>query len=59
MAEKPNVMMMSFKKGMLATVSLLCVVGLPDSHLLKAINTKKATLQMRVNFEKNESTFIN
>ena len=58
-AEKPSVITKKKKKGIDSTVSLpLPLTGLRDSILLKKINNKKATLQIRVNLEKKEITFI-
>ncbi len=58
-AEKPRVIIRSLKKGIVSTVSRLPVLtALRASILLKKINSKKAILQMKVNLEKKEITFI-
>lgn len=58
MAENPKVMMRSLKKGTGITVFGSAVTGFPASTLLKIINTKNAILQISVNLEKKEMTFI-
>ena len=58
-AENPRVITRSLKKGMLFTTSLLWETGFFPSILLKIINNRKAILQMNVNRDKKEMTFIN
>jgi hypothetical protein len=58
-AEKPSVITRSLKKGSACTVSGLSVTGFFVSSLLKNTNNKNAILQIRVNREKKEITFIN
>ena len=57
-AETPSVMIISLKNGTATTVSLLCVTGFRASSLPRKIKSKKAMLQMIVNREKKEITFI-
>jgi hypothetical protein len=58
MAENPKVIMRSLKKGTGITVFELPVTGFSASNLLKMINSKNAILQISVNLEKKEMTFI-
>ena len=58
MAENPKVITRSLKKGMGLTVFESPVTGFPASTLLKIINNKNAILQISVNLEKKEMTFI-
>ena len=57
-AETPSVMIISLKNGTATTVSLLCVTGFCASILAMKIKSIKAMLQMIVNLEKKEITFI-
>jgi hypothetical protein len=57
-AETPKIMIRSLKKGIVETVSWLCVTGFLDSNLLRKIKSKKAMLQINVNRERKEITFI-
>jgi Icc-related predicted phosphoesterase len=57
-AEIPSVIIISLKKETATTVSVLCVTGFCDSNLLIKIKSKKAMLQMIVNFDRKEITFI-
>lgn len=57
-AETPSVMIISLKNGTATTVSLLCVTGFCASILPRKIKSKNAMLQMIVNLEKKEITFI-
>jgi hypothetical protein len=58
MAENPKVITRSLKKGTGLTVFESPVTGFPASTLLKIINSKNALLQISVNLEKKEMTFI-
>jgi len=57
-AETPSVIIISLKNGTATTVSLLCVIGFCASILPRKIKSKNAMLQMIVNLEKKEITFI-
>jgi hypothetical protein len=57
-AEKPRVMTRFFRKGTGRTASLLpCATFFISIHLNR-INNKNAILQIKVNREKNKTTFI-
>jgi hypothetical protein len=58
-AENPRVITRLLKKGIESTISLPWETGFFASILLKKINNIKAILQIRVNRDKKEITFIN
>ena len=58
MAENPKVITRSLKKGTGVKVFESPVTGFPASTLLKIVNSKNAILQISVNLEKKEMTFI-
>lgn len=58
-AENPRVITRLLKKGMVSTISLPWETGFFASILLKKVNNIKAILQIRVNRDKKEITFIN
>lgn len=58
-AEKPKVIMMFLKKSNSGIPSPLVTKGGDFENLLTAAKMTKAILQIKVNFDKNESTFIN
>jgi hypothetical protein len=58
-AEKPNMITRSLKKGIAITPSPILFAGFFNSIHLKKTNNKKAMLQMNVNFPKKENRRIN
>lgn len=59
MALKPNVITRSFKKGTEINLSAAPLTGFFISIHLNKTNSRKAMLQINVNFDKNLNTRIN
>jgi hypothetical protein len=57
-AETPRVMIISLKYGTAITESVFPVTAFRASIFCKKMKSKKATLQIMVNLEKKETTFI-
>ena len=58
MAENPKTITRSFKNGSGNTISLAADAGAGDPNKLKIIKTKKARLQISVNLDRKEITFM-